>query len=279
MKVMIVETQYPKEVEELLEIQGILYTVEYVPSDYNKQDHFGEVYADTQICLTQFSFFNEEEFEQILTFIQQAEISIHARYIDHKVRDYQQQFEDTYPTTEVGQFLILPPWRNTLKINKQSIIIEPSTGFGTGQSPTTKLCLEWLSKQSFKANERILDFGSGSGILAIASAKRGSKSVIGLEIDTDAIKNAQVNVTFNDLEKDVHIVSQENGEYDILIMNVTREIFKVHFDNTWQRVQHQGYISGIRFEQKRDIEHFLDTRQIKYRVHQLEGWCGFEVWK
>ena len=94
---------------------------------------------------------------------------------------------------------IIPPWQShDIKKEFINIIIYPGSGFGIGNHPTTKLCLNWL-EQNIVLDEKILDFGSGSGILSISSKILGAGYVLGVDIDDLAIDNASYNSTLNGL--------------------------------------------------------------------------------
>lgn len=264
-------------IEELLEIEGYLYTVEYVPSRFDKADFLGEVYSDDTVLKTQFTLFNACEFSSVIELLETNAIQFSYKIEEEVEVDYQKQFEDEYPVTEVGKFLILPPWKDFEAEDKTKVIIAPSMGFGTGQSPTTQLCLEWMSTVDF-TNQSVLDFGSGSGILAIAAAKSGAKSVLALEVDEDACKNIEENSQMNQTNQ-IITLNQQQTEVDCLLMNVTYDILLAYFDSVWEKVKKQGFISGITKEQLPLVQLFFDERNITYQVFEKDMWCGFEVLK
>ena len=84
---------------------------------------------------------------------------------------------------------IIPPWYKTINKSIINVIINPGTGFGTGSHPTTKLCLDWIEENNIK-DKSFLDYGSGSGVLAIVAKLHGADYVVGAEIDKKAIYNA-----------------------------------------------------------------------------------------
>lgn len=276
MEVMYIQTEKPEMLELLLDAYEVMYHVEYVPTQHRKNDHFGEVYAAEDKTESVFHFYDETTFTMIREVVEASSIPFQFKFEHVEVVDYQQVFEDAYPVITIGRFTITPPWKMTTNDN-MSIVIQPGSGFGTGQSPTTRLCLQWISHQTF-TNKQVIDFGSGSGILAIAAAKVGASHVAAFEIDQDACKNAVDNVQINRLSDRVSVVNKENGVfYDVLLMNVTWTIFQDHFDSIWHKIRLCGFISGIHEKEVEALMAFLDKRHIAYVRYEDEEWYGFEV--
>ena len=140
----------------------------------------------------------------------------------------------------VGRIVVSPPWHATpypssyilepapLEIRHSAdlvIVIDPSTGFGTGHHETTRLCLSLL--QSFDlAERRVIDVGTGSGVLAIAAAKLGASSVVAFDEDPEALRNARENVARNDVSSRVDVQEAELGTFrgnaaDVVVANLT----------------------------------------------------------
>ncbi len=129
---------------------------------------------------------------------------------DDKHFDYHEnQFEDIdwvihtqskFKDIKISNSLkIIPPWQtHAVQDEFINIIINPGSGFGVGNHPTTKLCLNWL-EQNIVMDEKILDFGSGSGILSISSKIFGAGYVLGVDIDDLAVDNASYNSKLNGL--------------------------------------------------------------------------------
>lgn len=96
----------------------------------------------------------------------------------------------------VGRLVVAPPWDETRDDDAVRIVIDPSTGFGTGHHETTRLCLSLLQEIDL-AGRRAIDVGTGSGVLAIAAAKLGASPVLAIDEDPDALRNAEDNVALN----------------------------------------------------------------------------------
>jgi ribosomal protein L11 methyltransferase len=100
----------------------------------------------------------------------------------------------------VAQIVIAPPWDIRPTTDEiATVVIEPSIGFGTGHHPSTRLCVRALQQQPVRGCAAI-DFGTGSGVLAIAAAKLGAASVLAVDDDPDAISAARRNLTGNGVE-------------------------------------------------------------------------------
>ncbi|KAL3684042.1 hypothetical protein R1sor_002064 [Riccia sorocarpa] len=130
-------------------------------------------------------------------------------------QDWIDQMQGMFEPVEVAAGLwIVPNWRappNPMAVN---VILDPGLAFGTGEHPTTRLCLQLLH-QVVRGGERMLDYGIGSGILSIAALKMGASRAVGVDIDPMAITSARYNASLNNLEDDrlqVFLASIEGGD-------------------------------------------------------------------
>ena len=118
---------------------------------------------------------------------------------------------------------VVPGWLSAPDPSATNIQLDPGLAFGTGSHPTTRLCLEWMAHQDFN-HQSVIDYGCGSGILAIAACKLGAASVFAVDIDPQALSASTENALRNDIEmKMLHIslvTQMEKVEVDLLIANI-----------------------------------------------------------
>src|SRR5450756_1605150 len=109
------------------------------------------------------------------------------------VRLSQSQFE---PIRISEKLWIVPSWANALDAQAVNLVLDPGLAFGTGSHPTTRLCLQWLER-TIRGGERVLDYGCGSGILAIAALRLGAREALGVDVDPLALVTARANAVRN----------------------------------------------------------------------------------
>jgi ribosomal protein L11 methyltransferase len=132
------------------------------------------------------------------------------------VRATQAQFD---PIRITDQLWIVPTWHTSPNQDAINIILDPGLAFGTGSHPTTHLCLEWLTKQT--PLNTVLDYGCGSGILAIAANKLGATQVVGVDIDSQAIIASRFNAEQNQTNIAFFDATQfGNQTFDIVVANI-----------------------------------------------------------
>ena len=144
--------------------------------------------------------------------------------------DWSKAWRKQFHVLHIGRRLVIcPTWRNySAKPDEVVVQLDPGMAFGTGLHPTTQMCLELLERH-IERGMKVLDLGTGSGILAISAAKLGASSVLGLDIDPVATKVAAENLVLNDVQERVTIENGTlkpsdkgvSGEYDLVAVNIT----------------------------------------------------------
>jgi ribosomal protein L11 methyltransferase len=138
--------------------------------------------------------------------------------------DWARRSQDDLRAIEAGGLVIAPPW-DVPKGSTPVIIIEPSMGFGTGHHATTRLCLRMLQRLEVRG-ARVLDIGTGSGVLALAAWKLGAAEVTAVDNDADALQNARENIARNGAGPSIDIIHDDlRGlrveRTDIVLANLT----------------------------------------------------------
>ncbi|MCB5185690.1 50S ribosomal protein L11 methyltransferase [Methylobacillus gramineus] len=140
------------------------------------------------------------------------------------VRATQSQFE---PIRIRDDLWIVPSWHDAPNAKALNIVLDPGLAFGTGSHPTTHLCLAWLA-DTIKTGETVLDYGCGSGILAIAASKLGAAQVIGVDIDAQAIQSSEYNATQNHVIADFFMADKlPSAQFDVVVANILSSALSV----------------------------------------------------
>ncbi|RUR67204.1 50S ribosomal protein L11 methyltransferase [Variovorax guangxiensis] len=135
------------------------------------------------------------------------------------VRLTQSQFA---PVEVTPEFWIVPTWHEPPEQAKQVIRLDPGLAFGTGTHPTTRMCLRWIATrgEGALAGRRVLDYGCGSGILAIGAAKFGSTDIDAVDIDEAAVSSTVLNAEANGVKLKAGLPDAAKGEYDVVLANI-----------------------------------------------------------
>lgn len=168
------------------------------------------------------------------------------------VRLTQSQFD---PIPISARLWITPTWHEAPDADAINIALDPGLAFGTGSHPTTRLCLRWLDAH-IQANETVLDYGCGSGILAIAAKKVGAGQTHGVDIDPQAMIASRQNAEQNGVDIAFFLPDEvPEGEYDVVIANILTNPLKALAPMLASRVRAGGRIalSGILAEQADDV--------------------------
>ncbi len=138
-------------------------------------------------------------------------------------QDWQHVWRDQFqPLCFGGELWVCPSWHRPPADAALVITLDPGMAFGTGTHPTTGLCLEWLVQRAAVADKRVLDFGCGSGILALAAARLGAQRIVAVDIDPAACEVARENAARNDCARLEIMRPDELGDarFDIIVANL-----------------------------------------------------------
>ena len=176
----------------------------------------------------------------------------------------------------VGDILIKPTWEEIPENMEGSLVIEidPGTAFGTGSHETTQLCIRQLEKY-LKKGDRVLDIGTGSGILSIAALKLGASFAFGTDVDENAVETAGENGRVNGIRREQftpfvgNIIEDETlrnkagfGRYDIVVANILAPVIIELAGEAGQHVKPGGYFitSGIINTREEDVKNAFLAR-------------------
>ncbi|WP_111644333.1 50S ribosomal protein L11 methyltransferase [Paranoxybacillus vitaminiphilus] len=182
------------------------------------------------------------------------------------------------------KFTIVPTWETYEPVSSDELIIEldPGMAFGTGTHPTTVMCIQALEK-CVKTNDIVIDVGTGSGILSIAAAMLGAKSVKALDLDPVAVDSAKLNVKLNKVQ-DIVTVAQNNlldnikEPANIIVANILAEIILRFIDDAYRLLEKGGFFitSGIIQAKKQEVKDgLIRAGFIVEETLVMEDWIAF----
>ncbi|KAA0020794.1 50S ribosomal protein L11 methyltransferase [Salinicola corii] len=139
-------------------------------------------------------------------------------------RDWEREWMDGFEPLQMGRRLwIVPSWHQAPDPDAVNLLLDPGLAFGTGTHPTTALCLGWLDTQDL-AQRQVLDYGCGSGILAIAALKLGADTAVGVDIDPQALQASRGNAERNRIDESSLILDYPErigqGQFDVVVANI-----------------------------------------------------------
>ena len=171
------------------------------------------------------------------------------------VRLTQSQFA---PVEITPEFWIVPTWHEPPAAAKQVIRLDPGLAFGTGTHPTTRMCLKWIAKQQDATNQfkRVLDYGCGSGILAIGAAKFGAVDLDAVDIDSAAVESTLLNAEANHVTLKTGLPDKVSGHYQTVLANILATPLKVLAPLLCSRVEKGGHLvlAGILARQEEELK-------------------------
>jgi len=170
------------------------------------------------------------------------------------VRLTQSQFT---PVEITPQFWIVPTWHEPPAQASIIIRLDPGLAFGTGTHPTTRMCLRWIAGHGARNGlGRVLDYGCGSGILAIGAAKHGALDIDAVDIDDAAVESTVLNAQANEVELKAGLPDVVTGVYQTVLANILATPLKVLAPLLWSRVAPGGalVLAGILARQADELK-------------------------
>ena len=209
-----------------------------------------------------------------------------AQFRSVEDQDWERAWMDQFQPMQFGRRTFIVPWNQELPAAAQIadaavVRLDPGLAFGTGTHPTTALCLEWLDGLDL-AGQRVLDFGCGSGILAIAALKLGASSAVGVDNDPQALTASADNAQRNDVaaQLSVHLPQDEPAQktYPVVVANILASALDALAPLLASRVQAGGRIalSGILQGQETELLDRYAPWFEPLQVSTLEDWVRID---
>jgi ribosomal protein L11 methyltransferase len=180
---------------------------------------------------------------------------------------------------DLGALAIVPPWLADGRDPARTVVIEPEMAFGTGEHETTRGVVRLLPSV-IRRGDRVADLGAGSAVLAIAAAKLGAAHVTAIELDHDAIANAEANVARNDvadrvtvLEGDAQLLLPLVAPVRVVLANIISSVLTALLPTIAASVTHDGeaVLSGILVEEREGMTNALEASGWRVIADDVEG--------
>ena len=208
-----------------------------------------------------------------------------ATFRDVEDQDWERAWMDQYEPLQFGRRTWIVPWNQELPPGADAddaavVRLDPGLAFGSGTHPTTALCLQWLdglADEGVLRDARVLDFGCGSGILALAALKLGAAQAVGVDNDPQALTATVDNAERNDVADRLQAYAPETepaDTYPVVVANILASALVSLADTLAARVAPGGRIamSGILAGQEDEVIARYSTDFESLQAHRLEDW-------
>ncbi|NLB99446.1 MAG: 50S ribosomal protein L11 methyltransferase, partial [Lactobacillales bacterium] len=200
---------------------------------------------------------------------------------DVKEEDWENSWKAYYHPVRITRYLTVVPFWETYEKEQEDeklLVMDPGMAFGTGTHPTTKLSLEAL-ETTIRGGEKVIDVGTGSGVLSIAAKALGAEEVHAFDIDEIATRQAKENIALNQYANDVTVEPNnllngiKNANADLIVANILAEILMLMVDDAWDNLKDNGYfiLSGIINSKREELEEKLLSRGFVIEQAKISG--------
>lgn len=194
-------------------------------------------------------------------------------------KDWEREWMDNFHPMQFGERLwVCPSWRDIPDPSAVNVMLDPGLAFGTGTHPTTALCLEWLDGLDLKG-KTVIDFGCGSGILAIAAVKLGAEKVIGIDIDPQALQATQDNAERNGIKDQIEAYLPQDQPQglvaDVVVANILAGPLRDLSPVIKGLIKPNGILamSGVLDTQAEDVASYYRDELAIDPIKEMKEWC------
>lgn len=266
-----------------------------------REDHFGEIYqlnpddypeegVIVKAYLPVNSFLNEtvEAIKEEINELTSYNIDIGSNTVttsEVNEEEWATAWKKYYHPVKISEkFTIVPTWEDYTPVHSDELIIEldPGMAFGTGTHPTTVMSIQALER-TIEEGSKVIDVGTGSGVLSIAAALLGASHIEALDLDEVAVKSARLNIELNKVDDRVtirqnHLLDGIEEEVDVVVANILAEII-LRFTNDAARVVKKGgyfITAGIILQKKEEVKAAI--MEAGFQILEtivMEDWVAF----
>lgn len=241
-------------------------------------------------------YFEEEIFEKVMNELEDdlqflktncpfefGSLEVITKNVDDE--DWVNVWKEHYKPIYAGKLTIVPNWIEYKQHDDELIVrMDPGMAFGTGEHESTKMCLHLMQKIGM-TGKRVIDVGTGSGILGIAACKLGAREVFAYDIDDVAVKSCKANAIINKVDdklfaEHANLLDKSSGNFDIVLANITADPL-IELSDTLKNYLNKGgfvIVSGIILKREKEVEKAYVEKgyAIEQRVNDGE-WVAFKL--
>jgi len=205
--------------------------------------------------------FRDIDRSRVTATLQRADARARIEYEATPAVDWSAEWRSRITAHRLGRLVVTPPWLGERFTPAERIVIEPAMAFGTGEHESTRGVLR-LMQQVIRAGDVVADLGAGSAVLAIAAAKLGARQVLAIELDQDAIGNAEANVIANGVSETVTVIQGDAftllplvAPVRVVLANIVSSVLKELLPGVAEALTSDGVaiISGILKDEQEEM--------------------------